>query len=452
MKLLILVACFASAYSAKSKTVETSKERKAFAQKIRNEYEKRKERRSEMEGGESAFPSGTGRSFMARLEQNIVPPKPVGEDVDPEDYEDYETRLGVEDLRSEIVSYTHEGVDYQVFTVIGEPQEAANATILFLHGSQFTHSIWFKTGIMQTMRNFGYKVVAIDLPAKGRSSTSRPPMATRGEWLLGFLEAAKIEKPILVSPAMSGTYAVPAVVKQAEAFRAWIAVSPSGAKNSTEWSRARVPTLAMYGEKDLVGNLIAASMFKSMPSLIRFRAAGLGTHFYEKSPRTFMSRLLLFLLSGLHDMQRNMPAVGTVSKPTVEETAPATTTEHATSGGAGETLKLTKPFPEQQTLSHHVSQFARSSIRPETQRFDGVGSTLSSRSRKRSKKSLSALAPAEPAEASGSLPTTAIGNAAPLLPEGTPPVSPPVSEFSSKYSHRTLSSESEPKSEPKAEE
>ena len=49
----------------------------------------------------------------------------------------------------------------------------------------------------------GYLVYAVDLPGYGKSS---PGFGTPQTWLRVLLELLKIEKPMVVSPSMSGRY------------------------------------------------------------------------------------------------------------------------------------------------------------------------------------------------------------------------------------------------------
>src|SRR4051794_36923709 len=81
-------------------------------------------------------------------------------------------------------------------------------TVLFLHGASFSSQTWQELGTLAFLAQHGYRVVAIDLPGFGQSeSVELPPL----DFLLAFLEYLSLDKPILVSPSLSGMYSLPLV-------------------------------------------------------------------------------------------------------------------------------------------------------------------------------------------------------------------------------------------------
>jgi pimeloyl-ACP methyl ester carboxylesterase len=100
----------------------------------------------------------------------------------------------------------------------GKPFDAAQPTIVFLHGAQNDHSVWALQS--RYFAYHGWNVLAPDLPGHGRSGgaalTSVEAMAA---WLLALLDAAGSSEALLVGHSMGSLIALEA------AFRAPARVS-----------------------------------------------------------------------------------------------------------------------------------------------------------------------------------------------------------------------------------
>ncbi|XP_002741873.1 putative protein-lysine deacylase ABHD14B [Saccoglossus kowalevskii] len=74
----------------------------------------------------------------------------------------------------------------------------------------------------------------------------------KGEFLLNFIKALKLEHSVIVSPSMSGTFALPLLMKHPEVFRGYVPVAPTGIDLFTpeQFAKIEVPTLIVYGEND----------------------------------------------------------------------------------------------------------------------------------------------------------------------------------------------------------
>lgn len=66
---------------------------------------------------------------------------------------------------------------------------------------------------------------AIDLPGYGRSKEAR---AQPGEFLVEFLPALDIGRPVVVSPSMSGSFSFPLVLEHPERIAGFVPVAPVG--------------------------------------------------------------------------------------------------------------------------------------------------------------------------------------------------------------------------------
>src|SRR5260221_8824732 len=85
--------------------------------------------------------------------------------------------------------------------------DAAKRTIVFVHGAGLDHSWW---GLQSRYFGYhGYNVLAVDLPAHGRSAG--PALATveaMADWVFALLKSRNIEKAILVGHSMGSLIAL----------------------------------------------------------------------------------------------------------------------------------------------------------------------------------------------------------------------------------------------------
>lgn len=89
----------------------------------------------------------------------------------------------------------------------GRDFDAARPAIVFLHGAGFDHTTWQLQS--RWFAWHGWSVLALDLPAHGRSEG--PPLESieaMSDWLLAFMDAAGAEKAALVGHSMGAVIAL----------------------------------------------------------------------------------------------------------------------------------------------------------------------------------------------------------------------------------------------------
>ncbi|XP_057230756.1 protein ABHD14A [Malurus melanocephalus] len=174
----------------------------------------------------------------------------------------------------------------------GRPQ------VLFLHGQAFTSKTWETLGTLSLLAEEGYRAVAIDLPGYGDSPPAHMVTAEgRRNFLDRVLQDLSMQRPVLVSPSMSGRFALPFLLAQGDRLAGFVPIAPVGTKDYTaeQYQRVQTPTLILYGDRD---KRLAPQALQNLQHLPEHRVAvlpGAGHACYLDKPEDFHRALLRFL-------------------------------------------------------------------------------------------------------------------------------------------------------------
>lgn len=168
------------------------------------------------------------------------------------------------------------------------------AAVLLLHGARFSAETWRELGTLEALAEAGYRVVALDLPGYGESDALR---VGAGPFLEAALERLPIERPVVVSPSMSGAFSLPVVTGRSQLLSGFVAVAPVGIGDHREkLEHVDLPTLAIWGSEDTLvpvsdGELLA----RSVPGAELAVLDEAGHPSYLDRPEAFHAVLLSFL-------------------------------------------------------------------------------------------------------------------------------------------------------------
>ncbi|KAL6761835.1 Alpha/Beta hydrolase protein [Haematococcus lacustris] len=200
-----------------------------------------------------------------------------------------------------LLSGTFPFADIEVFYQLYERPEPEAPVALFLHGQSFTSDIWVQLGTLKRVWEAGWSAVAIDLPGYGK--TRHLPYVDdnmRAEVVkaaLVFAKGRSTLNSVLVSPSMSGKWAVPFLDRYGLLLVGWVALAPVGVghwNGPWEFTHRAVHLLAMYGERDPL-KVDAEELALYFARATKVIVPNAGHAFYVEQPEAFHTALLKFI-------------------------------------------------------------------------------------------------------------------------------------------------------------
>ncbi len=166
--------------------------------------------------------------------------------------------------------------------------------IVLLHGASFSSRTWREIGTLDALSRAGWRAYAIDLPGFGASEPTTIPVE---EWLRRLLNTLNLERPVVVSPSMSGRYALPLVTSDPQSLSGFVAVAPVALPQyREELSQIDIPVLAIWGEHDQTIPQEQADWLVGVHEKSRKVIIPGGSHApYMSAPEAFHQALIEFL-------------------------------------------------------------------------------------------------------------------------------------------------------------
>lgn len=171
-------------------------------------------------------------------------------------------------------------------------------TIVLLHGMRFDSSNWEKIKTLDTLAKAGYRAIAVDLPGHGKSRGLQMPHSSveKAVLLETTLKELDAQQAVIVAPSMSGTYALPVVVRGHMKLKGFVPIAPASSEkySQEEYELVTVPTLIVYGSEDK-GLSYSTKHLQQIPKSKVHVVVGAGHACYLEKPDNFHTALLTFL-------------------------------------------------------------------------------------------------------------------------------------------------------------
>ncbi|NXY80106.1 ABHEA protein, partial [Glareola pratincola] len=137
------------------------------------------------------------------------------------------------------------------------------------------------------------------MPGYGDSPPAEMVATAQGRvvFLECVLQELGMRRPVLVSPSMSGRFALPFLLARGDRLAGFVPIAPVGTKDYTaeQYQQVQTPTLILYGDRDASLGLQALRNLQHLP---RHRVAPVpdaGHACYLDKPEDFHRALLGFL-------------------------------------------------------------------------------------------------------------------------------------------------------------
>lgn len=146
--------------------------------------------------------------------------------------------------------------------------------LFFLHGKAFQAKTWLELGTLQAVMEAGFSFIAIDLPGFGM--TPEAPLAPETV-IHGVLQAAAVERCILVGPSMGGKIAMEFSLAYPDLLTGLVLIGAVGVnENIDQLHELPASTLILWGENDQISDPANATLLHTRingSTLVIFKGA-----------------------------------------------------------------------------------------------------------------------------------------------------------------------------------
>lgn len=172
-------------------------------------------------------------------------------------------------------------------------------TVVLLHSDKLDSSVWENIKTLDLLYKLGYRAIAFDLPGFGRSYKFKAPKENyeKAAVLEMILKELNASNAILVVPSMSGSYALPLIVRGSLKLAGFVAIAPHHTEKftKTEYSLMKVPTMIIYGSADSEYGEKSSNDLQNIPDSKIHVIKGASHACYLQNPDEFHEVLKTFL-------------------------------------------------------------------------------------------------------------------------------------------------------------
>ncbi|NXP10193.1 ABHEA protein, partial [Thinocorus orbignyianus] len=137
------------------------------------------------------------------------------------------------------------------------------------------------------------------MPGYGDSPPAEMVSSVQGRvaFLDHVLQELGMQRPVLVSPSMSGRFALPFLLAQGDQLAGFVPIAPVGTKDYTaeQYQQVQTPTLILYGDRDTRLGLQALQNLRHLPRHQVAMVPDAGHACYLEKTEDFHRTLLGFL-------------------------------------------------------------------------------------------------------------------------------------------------------------
>ncbi|KFQ93527.1 Alpha/beta hydrolase domain-containing protein 14A, partial [Nipponia nippon] len=137
------------------------------------------------------------------------------------------------------------------------------------------------------------------VPGYGDSPPAEMVVTVQGRvaFLDHVLQELGMRRPVLVSPSMSGRFALPFLLARGDRLAGFVAIAPVGTKDyaAEQYRRVQTPTLILYGDRDASLGPQALQSLRHLPGHRVAVVPDAGHACYLDKPEDFHRALLGFL-------------------------------------------------------------------------------------------------------------------------------------------------------------